>query len=344
MEGKTNRFSPAKTVFFLFGAVMLASAFLLPGCAEPSDGAASDAPQADAQRERPKAFTFTDDMGNEVTVRDPQRVVACMGSFAHAWELAGGTLVGVSDDVFSLESFRIVSPDVQTVGDFSSIDLESLIALDPDFVIMTSAKGGRGGGEVSQVDLKDALKASGIPVAYFEATVFDDYLRLLRTFCDITGRDDLYTENGERVKKAVDEIVERVPEGDRPSVLLMVTFSRGTRVQASTSMTGSMLADLGAINLADENPSLLSDFSIESAIEADPDFIFVLPMGDDSEAALKGLEAATSQNPAWATLSAVQNGRYRVLDPKLFMYKPNEKWDESYRVLFDYLYAGGEAS
>ena len=113
----------------------------------------------------------------------------------------------------------------------------------------------------------------------------------------------------------------------------MTTFSRGTRVQASSSMTGDMLADLGARNLADENRSLLSDFSLESVIELDPDFIFVLPMGNDSELAMRNLEAATSQNPAWSTLSAVENGRYIVLDPKMFMYKPNEKWDESYREM-----------
>ena len=35
-------------------------------------------------------------------------------------------------------------------------------------------------------------------------------------------------------------------------------------------MTGSMLADLGVKNLADENPSLLKDFSLESIIEMNP--------------------------------------------------------------------------
>ena len=35
----------------------------------------------------------------------------------------------------------------------------------------------------------------------------------------------------------------------------------------------------------------------------------------------------------------VQNGRYVTLDPHLFQYKPNERWDQSYQVLFDALYA-----
>ena len=137
---------------------------------------ASDAAGADDAA--PGPVTFTDDLGNEVTVDNPQRVVACMGSFANAWELAGGTLVGVSDDALQAAGWTIASPDVATVGDFASVNLEAIIALDPDFVIMTSGTGGRGG-DSSQADLRDALVGSGIPVAYFQVTTFDDYLRLL---------------------------------------------------------------------------------------------------------------------------------------------------------------------
>ena len=104
-------------------------------------------------------------------------------------------------------------------------------------------------------------------------------------------------------------------------------------------MTGAMLTDLGVKNLADENRSLLKDFSLESVIEMNPDFIFVVPMGNDNAAAMKALEDQTAANPAWATLSAVENGRYITLDPHLFQYKPNERWDQSYQVLFDALYA-----
>ena len=88
-----------------------------------------------------------------------------------------------------------------------------------------------------------------------------------------------------------------------------------------------------------ENEQLLKDFSLESIIEMNPDYIFVVPMGNDDAAAMKALEDQTAANPAWSTLDAVQNGRYVTLDPHLFQYKPNERWDQSYQVLFDALYA-----
>lgn len=296
---------------------------------------ASDAAGADDAA--PGPVTFTDDLGNEVTVDNPQRVVACMGSFANAWELAGGTLVGVSDDALQAAGWTIASPDVATVGDFASVNLEAIIALDPDFVIMTSGTGGRGG-DSSQADLRDALVGSGVPVAYFQVTTFDDYLRLMRTFTDITGREDLYEQNAAAVEQAIDDIVAQVPAENPPTALVLTTFSGGTRVQAPETQTGAMLADLGVNNLAGENRSLLKDFSLEAVIEMDPDFIFVIPMGDDAEAAMRNLEEATAANPAWSSLSAVQNGRYITLDPTLYLSKPNARWSDAYQGLFDSLY------
>ena len=322
-------------------AASLAASMLLAGCStsQPVADADAGAPQAEAgQASQAGAVTFTDDTGAEVTVDNPQRVVACMGSFASMWELAGGTLVGASDDAFTLSDYDLKSDNVQKVGDFSSPNLEVIIALEPDFVIMTSGSGGRGG-DSSQADLKAALAASNIPVACFQVTTFADYERMLRTCCDITGRDDLYEQNAQATADRIAAITAKVPAGEAPTALVLTTFSGGTRVQASSTMTGSMLAELGAKNLADENPSLLKDFSLESIIEMNPDFIFVVPMGNDDAAACKALEDKTAANPAWSTLDAVQNGRYVTLDPHLFQYKPNERWDESYQVLFDALYA-----
>ena len=46
----------------------------------------------------------------------------------------------------------------------------------------------------------------------------------------------------------------------------------------------------------------------------------------------------TWKNPAWQSLSAVQNGRYVILPGELFHYKPNKRWGESYEYLADILY------
>ena len=89
------------------GAAVLAaalSAALLTGCgAAQSSGsstASSAAASAASQQAQPGstsqgegAYTFTDAVGNTVTVESTDRVVATYGSYAETWTLAGGTLV-----------------------------------------------------------------------------------------------------------------------------------------------------------------------------------------------------------------------------------------------------------
>lgn len=321
----------AKACACMCALALAASGSAMVGCSGNSSGS-NGAQQSAASQE--VGYTFTDDLGNQVTVSSHERVVAGMGSFANIWELAGGTLVGASSDAFS--DYHIKS-DAEKVGDFSSLNAETIIALDPDFVILTGASSGRGGG-VAQTDLKDTLQAAGIAVAYFNVTTFDDYLRMLKTCCDITGDTEAYEENGADVAENIDAIKNKTKGKSAGSVAVLTTYSGGTRVQASSTQTGTMLAELGASNITDVDKSLLSDYSLESLVKADPDFIFLLPMGDSDEAAQKALEDQTTANPAWMELSAVKEGHVITLDPKLFLYKPNNNWDDAYEELYEALY------
>jgi len=288
--------------------------------------------------------TFTDDLDNEITVEDPQRVVATMGSLGMIWELAGGTLVGISDDVDTSSNYYQVSSDVQRIGDFTSIDLDKVIALEPDLVIMTSATTGRAD-TADQLGYKDALGAAGITAAYFTVTTFQDYLRMMNVCTQITGRIDLFRTNAADVKSNIEttlSLVAAVSGSEKPRVLLLTTYSDGVRVQNTKTQTGSMLSFLNTVNIANENPSLLTDFSLEAVLEANPDFIFVVPMGENSEAAQKHLKELTS-HPVWGQLGAVKNGDFFTLQPELFLYKPNERWGDAYEALFNYLYMVQEA-
>ena len=270
-------------------------AFSLAGCSSQTDSSASDNAQATASASQ-ESYTFTDDLGREVTVASHNRVVAGMGSFANIWELAGGTLVGASDDAFS--DYGITS-DAQKIGDFSSLNAESIIALNPDFVILTGSSSGRGGG-VAQTELADTLTAANIPVAYFKVSTFDDYLRMLRTCCDITGNEQAFAENGQAPADKIEEIRAKAEGKQAGSAVVLTTYSGGTRVQSSSTQTGVMLSELGAENIADSSKGLLSDYSLEALIEANPTTIFLLPMGDTNEAAQQALEDQTTANPAWA--------------------------------------------
>lgn len=281
------------------------------------------------------AYTFTDALGQEITVNQPQRVVALMGSFAEIWLLAGGgdTLVGVTDDAFDGRDLDLAD-DIAVVGKFQTPNTEEILALDPDLVLLSAETTGTD----SHVALKDALGSAGITAAYFSVTHFEDYLAMLKTCTEITGNTEAYQTNGLQVQENINTIIADNKLEDQPSVLLMITYSGGIRPQRSDSMTGKMLADLGCHNIIDDYPSLLKDFSVEAIIEADPDYIFVIPMGNDEAAAQKNLTESIESNPAWNSLTAVQNDQYILLPKDKFLYKPNARWAESYAYLADLLH------
>lgn len=274
--------------------------------------------------------TFTDDLGREITVSNPERVAALIGSFTDIWMLAGGEVVAAAND--SWESLELdLGEDVVNLGSILEPDIEQLLAAEPDLVL---------GSANTEADLamEDILNEAGITVAYFAVSDFDEYLHMLDICTRITGRRELYEENGLKVQQQIEQIKERV-DGSAPTVLFLRASSTSVKAKGSNdNVCGEMLEDLGCINIADSNDGLLDDLSMEAIIVADPDYIFVTTQGNNYEAAMQNVEEMLLSNPAWASLSAVQNGNYYLLEKRLYNLKPNAKWGEAYKKLADILY------
>ena len=303
-------------------ALLLVSILALSGC-----GTNQTIQESSQQKD---GYTFTDAIGQEITVHNPQRVVSLMGSFSEIWILAGGadTLVGTSYDTVDNRDLGLPE-DIAIVGTYQNPNIEEILALNPDLVLLSSETTRTD----SHVALKDALNGADIPAAYFSVTHFEDYLNMLKICTDITGNQDAYQTNGIAVEKRIAQIIADSKTETSPSVLLMITYSGGIRAQSSDTMTGKMLSELGCKNILDDYPSMLQDFSVEKIIETDPDYIFVIPMGNDDALAQKNLKENVESNPAWNSLTAVKNDRYILLPKDKFLYKPNAVWDESYAYL-----------
>ena len=144
--------------------------------------------------------------------------------------------------------------------------------------------------------------------------------------------------NGTDVKEQIDTIKSRA-DGSNPKILFIRTSSSSVKAkQSEGSVGGEILKDLGCVNIADSDTSLLDDLSLEAIVVADPDYIFVTTQGNDTDAAIRNIDKLLTSNPAWSSLTAVKQGRYYVLDKKLYNLKPNAKWGEAYKQLADILY------
>ena len=270
---------------------------------------------------------FTDALGREVSVpKNPQRVAALLGSFADVWVLSGGTLCAAAEDAW--EDFGLELPDAVNIGGAHSPNLELLLSADPDFVIASAST-------ASNVEMREVLEAAGITVAYFDVDHFEDYLKMMRICTEITGRSDLYEKNGLQVQRQIQKIKEEVAAADWEKTVLVLRAASGFVKAKGSSGTilGEMLSDLGCINIADSDTSLLEDLSVESVMRQEPYHIFVVTMGSDPQKAMDNLNRLLLENPAWASLAAVKENRVHVMERNLFNIKPNARWAESYEIL-----------
>ena len=288
--------------------------------------------QTPVEPEIPEAVTFTDDLGREVTLAKPRRVAALIGSFADVWCLAGGqdTLVAAADD--SWTQFDLDLPEtVENLGAVKEPNVEKLLAAEPDFVLGSTKT-------AADVELLDLLEQSGIGVAYFDISSFEDYLRMLAVCAQLTGCPERYTQYGTDVQTVVERAIAR-QEGSAPHVLYVRATGSSCKVKNSQgTVLGEMLASLGCVNIADSETGLLETLSMETILAEDPEHIFVVLQGSDTTKAEQTLEMSLLSNPAWNELTAVREGRYHVMDQRLYNVKPNARWGEAYEKLADILY------
>ena len=299
---------------------------------EPAAPEETEEPAADGEW---TALVLTDDLDREITLEaQPQKVAVLMGSFAETWVLAGGELTAAPKDAW--EDFDLDLPETVTdLGSYQKISVEALFDLDADLIIASA-------NTKSQVEMKETLENARVNVLYFNVNGFEDYLRMLKTCTDITGRADLYEANGLKVQEQVEEAktaASAALEGrEPPRVLFIRTAASGIHVKGSEgTVLGLMLRDLGCVNVADGS-DLLENLSLEKIIEEDPDMIFVVTQGSDQEAARQTFEDTLASNPAWSGLTAVQEGRLYFMDKYLYHLKPNDRWGTAYAELEKLLY------
>ena len=315
---------------------------LLAGCGAASSGPASSADGASAAATAPAdsgaACTFTDDLGREVTLEAaPRRVAALTGSYADIWCTAGGrdTLVASASDAWT--DFDLgLGEEVANIGGAMGVSVEELLAAAPDLVLAST-------NIPSNQEMLPALEAAGVDVAFFSVDTFEDYLRMLEICTGLTGNPEAYQTYGEAVAEEIEAARARAAaalEEQGPEKVLYIRAAASVVKPKGSSGTvlGEMLADLGCINIADQDQSLLEDLSMEAILAADPDKILIVLQGADPDPAKAQLEGEVLSNPAWQQLTAVREGRVYYMDKDLYHLKPNARWGEAYDHLVEILY------
>lgn len=256
-----------------------------------------------------------------------KRVIALSKSNAELWILAGGTLVATSDDALEIEG---LNEDVVSLGDMDHVSLEAVTALEPDLLIVFST-------DPAQKALGEAAEDIGLDVVYTNIDGYNDYMEVMKEFTDITGRNDLYEENVVNVKETVDSVIAKVPETEEEKTYLLLHVSATkSKAEKDDYFASEIFNNLGLANVASDD-SAFNELSMEAIVAANPDYIFVVPRGDEDKA-LASFNEIFESDPSWESLTAVKENRYYLLSKDLFGLKPNNRWGESYEEAYKILY------
>jgi len=276
--------------------------------------------------------TFVDGRGEEVTLKkEPKKTIVLFASFIDIWMKQGGELIGMveSSDEYDLPG----TENIPTVGKQGSFSLEEIIALEPELVVLSA-------NTKTQMDLIPALESNNIEKLVMDYKFKEDYFKTAKVFAAVNNKIELFEQEAGRVKEETQAIIDKAPKENNPKVLVIFATKKAISARTTDSTVGEMFHDLNAINIADSSNDMLSDknFSMEKILEEDPDFIFVQTMGSDTEAIQERLKMDAESNPAWSSLSAVQNNKYLVLPKDLYTYKANDRYSEAYEELAKILY------
>lgn len=263
---------------------------------------------ADSAETTPETREFTDSTGRKVTIPYEIGSIAVTGALSQVYvlPLAGDMLVGVSsladraamylpDDVAQLPELG------QLYGGKGEMDLEALLAADPDVVIDV--------GEAKKTiieDLDALTEQTGIPFLHIDATVATAP-QAYRELGRLLGREEKAEELASWCENTYNRaltMMEQVDADNARKSLLYCIGDRGVNVLAE----GSFHAE--TINMMGQNLAVLdevvsggngNEVDLEQILAWNPEYIIFAP--DSCYHAVADLQE-------WQSLAAISSGHY----------------------------------
>ena len=235
--------------------------------------------------------TVTDDYGRTVVVpTQPQRVVSLSPAVTEIIYALGAQelLVGRTDFC----EYPAEAQDIPSIGGISNLNIESILALNPDLVISGSMVGKK---------VTDQMDAMGTPMVcviekpHFDA-LYDNIVAIGRLVGKEREADSLNALMRERVNALITSDTNRLTHST-PKVYYVVGFGpSGNFTAGGNTFINDIIRMAGGRNIAEGVEGW--SYSLEALMQEDPDYIIV--RREDS-AAFCGMKP-------YNRLSAVRNG------------------------------------
>ncbi|WP_298857620.1 ABC transporter substrate-binding protein [uncultured Sulfitobacter sp.] len=282
-------------------------------------------------------ITITDTLDRTVKIpEDPQRIL--LGFYYEDFLAVAGPdaferVVAISKDTWAgwrnlqWKTYAAAIPRLEELADVGEVgsgtfSLEAVVAAKPDLAILAAWQYSALG------EVADRIEAAGIPVVVldYNAQTVEKHVQSTQILGQIMGAE-------ERAKTLADEYAAQIatiekhiaalPKGDAPKVYVELARKGKDTVDNSYSGTqwGSVINQLGAINIADGQISNWGKLSPEYVLAQNPQAILLAGSGwsGRDEAVIMGpnVDSAVTHErmtaylgrPGWGSLDAVKNGK-----------------------------------
>jgi iron complex transport system substrate-binding protein len=248
--------------------------------------------------------SIVDDLGRTVRVpKNPGRIASLASSTTETlYDLGcGDRIVGV-DGCSNYPPDASKKPDL---GSGSSINLEMLVELSPDFVTAWWYN----------QDSINMIEARDIPVVAIDPKGVDDVMRIIKMLGELTGEEARARGIVQEMQEQVDEITGRLdglPEGNAPVVYYELNTPMKTT--GPGTFTDGLIKLAGGVNIAAHEPVRYPILSSEFIVEKNPDVIVIVSYG----ASIEELKSRAG----WDRINAVKNNRVHKIDTHLVTCNP----------------------
>lgn len=209
--------------------------------------------------------TFTDDLGREISIEGiPQRIISLAPSNTEILFALGlgDRVVGVTEFCNHPEA-AIAKPKI---GGFSTVDIERIVALEPDLILATS---------IHEAKAIPTLESVGLTVVALAPQTIDGVLNNITLVGEITGSSQeaaqLVASLEARIKAVTDQ-TDSLPDSQSPRVFY-VLWHEPLMTVGSEARIHELIVKAGGINIAQDLTGDYPTISLEAVILANPQVI-----------------------------------------------------------------------
>lgn len=176
--------------------------------------------------------------------------------------------LGLAERVVGVTDYCNYPPEAkqkESVGGFSTPNIEKLVALSPDLVLADS---------IHEKELIPRLEAAGITVCALSPETLDEVLEAITLVGRVTGQEKeaakLVTEMRRRIKVVTDK-TDSLPDTQKPRVFYVIWHDPLWTVGSGT-FHDELIQKAGGSNIA-RSLSGYAEISVEAVIDANPEVI-----------------------------------------------------------------------